>query len=261
MEEQPVAFATSSRSPNSCVSSRRYGVSPQPAHAPEYSNSGVRYWIPRTSDVSRPAGRLSGSVAKNARLPRSRSRMRRLRLHVDGADAGGFEAPGRADLDAQLAARAVFDRHLQREPQVREAAPGERRRGKPGRRRGQRRLVVVTRADDGVRTDHRAVAALDADLRLPRRHQVRDVPLLPLRRARRIRAVGRHRADRQLVAAPGHHHGGDLLDELRAPAAARPAAAGGCWSAPQAASPREDDSSVRSTAAKFCSTSSRPFFP
>src|SRR5580704_16919885 len=40
MEEQPVAFAISKRSPNNCVSSLMYGVSPQPEHAPENSNSG-----------------------------------------------------------------------------------------------------------------------------------------------------------------------------------------------------------------------------
>src|SRR5271165_941095 len=40
MEEQPVAFATSNRSPNNCVSNFTYGVSPQPAQAPENSNSG-----------------------------------------------------------------------------------------------------------------------------------------------------------------------------------------------------------------------------
>ncbi len=41
MEEQPVALATIMRSPNSWVTSLTYGVSPQPAHAPENSNSGL----------------------------------------------------------------------------------------------------------------------------------------------------------------------------------------------------------------------------
>ena len=40
MEEQPVAFEISIRSPKSCVTSFAYGVSPQPAHAPENSKSG-----------------------------------------------------------------------------------------------------------------------------------------------------------------------------------------------------------------------------
>ena len=41
MEEHPVAFAMYILSPNSCVISFAYGVSPQPAHAPENSSSGV----------------------------------------------------------------------------------------------------------------------------------------------------------------------------------------------------------------------------
>ena len=36
------------RPPNSWDSSFRYGVSPQPEQAPENSNSGSRYWTPRT---------------------------------------------------------------------------------------------------------------------------------------------------------------------------------------------------------------------
>ena len=40
MEEQPVALEIIMRSPKSCVMSLAYGVSPQPAHAPENSKSG-----------------------------------------------------------------------------------------------------------------------------------------------------------------------------------------------------------------------------
>src|SRR5438552_10083208 len=40
MEEQPVALAITARSPKSCETSLRYGVSPQPEHAPENSNNG-----------------------------------------------------------------------------------------------------------------------------------------------------------------------------------------------------------------------------
>src|SRR5215470_18497652 len=40
MEEQPVALAINARSPKSCESSLRYGVSPQPEQAPENSNKG-----------------------------------------------------------------------------------------------------------------------------------------------------------------------------------------------------------------------------
>ena len=48
MEEQPVALAIIMRSPKSCVTSLTYGVSPQPAHAPENSRSGVSNWEPIT---------------------------------------------------------------------------------------------------------------------------------------------------------------------------------------------------------------------
>ena len=44
MEEQPVALATIMRSPNSWVTSFTYGVSPQPAQAPENSKSGFLSW-------------------------------------------------------------------------------------------------------------------------------------------------------------------------------------------------------------------------
>src|ERR1700740_1851012 len=40
MEEQPVALAITARSPKSCETNFRYGVSPQPEHAPENSNNG-----------------------------------------------------------------------------------------------------------------------------------------------------------------------------------------------------------------------------
>ena len=40
IEEQPVALAIIMRSPTSCVTSLAYGVSPQPAQAPENSSKG-----------------------------------------------------------------------------------------------------------------------------------------------------------------------------------------------------------------------------
>ena len=42
MDEQPVALAMTMRDPKSWVSSRTYGVSPQPSQAPENSISG--FW-------------------------------------------------------------------------------------------------------------------------------------------------------------------------------------------------------------------------
>ena len=49
------------RSPNSWVTSLIYGVSPQPAQAPENSNRGFSNWLPFT--VSLLKGFFSGSAA------------------------------------------------------------------------------------------------------------------------------------------------------------------------------------------------------
>ena len=48
IEEHPVAFAMYILSPNNCVTSFAYGVSPHPAHAPENSRSGCLNWLPFT---------------------------------------------------------------------------------------------------------------------------------------------------------------------------------------------------------------------
>ncbi len=50
--EHPVAFARYIRSPKSWVSSFMYGVSPQPAQAPENSRSGCSNWLPFTENLS-----------------------------------------------------------------------------------------------------------------------------------------------------------------------------------------------------------------
>ena len=46
IEEHPVALATIILSPNNWVTSLAYGVSPQPAQAPENSRSGCSNWLP-----------------------------------------------------------------------------------------------------------------------------------------------------------------------------------------------------------------------
>ena len=46
IDEQPVAFATYILSPNNCVTSLAYGVSPQPAQAPENCSNGCLNWLP-----------------------------------------------------------------------------------------------------------------------------------------------------------------------------------------------------------------------
>ncbi len=59
-----------SLSPYNCVSSFRYGVSPQPAHAPEYSKSGWANWLLLTSGFNAARSGL-GSARKNSYCLRS----------------------------------------------------------------------------------------------------------------------------------------------------------------------------------------------
>src|ERR1700733_4327373 len=73
MDEQPVALAICARSPNNWDSSFRYGVSPQPAQAPEKVNSGSRNCTPRTLAKSTRARSFTGSVAAKVRPARASS--------------------------------------------------------------------------------------------------------------------------------------------------------------------------------------------
>ena len=154
---------------------------------------------------------------------------RLARREVDRLADRVARRPDRAGLDAQPAAGAVLDVDLQRVAGVRQAAarpaaPTGTPSGAPSSRAG----VVVLGADHAVRADEAAVAALDAQVRVPDRDQLGDVALLVRRRAARVGAVHRQRADRQVVAAAGHHLRGDGADELRARARAPSAAARGC---------------------------------
>ena len=121
----------------------------------------------------------------------------------------------RTGLDAQPASGAVLDVHLQREPGVREAGPLQQRRPEAVGSALQALRGVVAGADHAVRADEAAVAALDAELRIPDGDDVRDVALLVLGRATRIRAVDRKRAHGQLIAEAGHHRRGHSAHELR----------------------------------------------
>src|ERR1700687_5664382 len=64
----------SARSPNSCESSLRYGVSPQPAQAPENSNSGWRSCESLTGVRVRPGRSTPGNSRKKSQLALSVSR-------------------------------------------------------------------------------------------------------------------------------------------------------------------------------------------
>src|SRR6266496_4505775 len=75
MLEQPVALAIIARSPNNWLSSFRYGVSPQPAQAPENSNSGSRSWTFLTLVQARPSAfGKSGRPRKKSQFSHSAGR-------------------------------------------------------------------------------------------------------------------------------------------------------------------------------------------
>src|SRR6266498_1249059 len=74
MEEQPVALAITARSPNNCVISLMYGVSPQPEQAPENSNSGCSSCESLTRLRLSAARSVSGIFKKKSQLAFSASR-------------------------------------------------------------------------------------------------------------------------------------------------------------------------------------------
>ncbi len=139
---------------------------------------------------------------------------RRFGSHVDGLDAALLQALRRADLDAQAATGAILDVHLQGVARLREATRIDRRGLEAFRGFFQPGLGVKLGADHPMRADEAAIAALDADVRLPHRHEGGDVALFPLRGAGGIGAVHGQHGNRQLVALPRHHHRRHFLHEL-----------------------------------------------
>ena len=75
--------------------------------------------------------------------------------------------------------------------------------------------MIVAGANDAVRADEAALPALDAEILFPDRHDFGDVALLVGAGARRKRAVRRHQADGNIVAAPGQHPGRHVPHEVR----------------------------------------------
>src|SRR5512140_3051200 len=98
------------RSPKYCVISFTYGVSPQPAQAPENSNNGRSNWLSFTWVRLSTRRSVSGILRKNSQLARSDGRLRR---HVDGLELGIGLALDRADFHTQSAAGAVFGSRLE----------------------------------------------------------------------------------------------------------------------------------------------------
>src|SRR5208282_722962 len=140
---------------------------------------------------------------------------RRLRHHVDGFQAGLALVLDGTDIDADAASGAVFGRHLDgvlHPLPVFVAHLG----GLESRWRAcQLFRIVDLDADYSVRADHGAFAALNADLRIPRRNFKRNVALLPLRRAGGKGAIDWKRAHRKIVAVTGVDYAEHIALKLR----------------------------------------------
>ena len=78
----------------------------------------------------------------------------------------------------------------------------------------QELLVVDLVADDGVRADEDALAALDAQVGFPDRDFQGDVALFPLGGAGGEGAVHGHGGDRDVIAIEGDHRAKHVLDEI-----------------------------------------------
>ena len=106
------------RSPNNWLISFKYGVSPQPAHAPENSNSGSSNCAALHDVDLRLRAIELRNVEEEVEIRPLAFQVLLLRLHVDRFVPHDLLALGRANVDAHAAARAVVRRHLDREQMV-----------------------------------------------------------------------------------------------------------------------------------------------
>src|SRR3954470_23561080 len=100
-------------------------------------------------------------------------------MHVDRLVFRVRAILGRADVDAQVAAGAVFRSYLDGEGLALEFEALVGGRFERGGRAGEVGRVIDLGADRRMRTDEDALVALDADLGVPDRDLDGDVPLLP----------------------------------------------------------------------------------
>ena len=138
---------------------------------------------------------------------------RRFLGDIDRLFARLADALRRTDLHADPAAGAVFQIDLKGEADLGIAAGIDGRVLEAGRRCFARLLMEILGADHAVRTGKTALAALDAQVRIPHRHGLGDIALFEGRRARRKRAVGGQLTDWDFVASALHHPGGDVAHE------------------------------------------------
>ena len=183
-----------------------------------------------------------------------------LGLEVDRAVTDRLLRVRRARVDADPAARAVVGRNLDRHLHPREVlvAPVLRRKA-------VRCAVEILGREDlhpdrSVRTDDRALGAVDADRRIPDRDLIGDRPLLVAGGSGRERPVDRERAHGQGLAATGQHRGSGPAQTVRG--AARTRRERGERLRPRAGTVTScRPSSAESTAATFRSTTAWPRLP
>ena len=110
---------------------------------------------------------------------------------------------GGAGLDADPAAGAVVGRDLDRHRHPGQVLRAPLLRAEARGRADELGRVVDLHPDRRVRADERALGAVDAELLVPDRQLVGEVPLLEVGGAEREGAVGRQRAHGQPVALAG----------------------------------------------------------
>ncbi|MBV6467451.1 MAG: hypothetical protein PGMFKBFP_02812 [Anaerolineales bacterium] len=138
----------------------------------------------------------------------------RLRRHVEGLAPDLRLVLRGAGVHAQRAAGAVFGRDLHGVGEaLRKFLEFRRHVFERFRRVGREFFVVDLLADDRVRADEHALAALDAQVGFPDRDFERQVALLPLGGAGREGAVHGEGGDGDVVALVVNDRAEDFLDE------------------------------------------------
>ena len=229
------------RSPKSWLRSFRYGVSPQPAQAPENSKSGGSSWASLTWVVFTGVAIDVGQVEEEPPVLRLLLPSLGHRHHVDGLVPDLALALGGAHLDAERAAGAVFGRDLERVARVGELAPAGRRRLE--RRRAHRRRARARTPWRGSPHADRRARTCRTGCRGPR-------PTPESRRRCRASPTGSFRSDS--VPSTGNALTGSWspspaimravtsLDEFRRLRRHRRPACPSCWTRDRGPAPRAD---------------------
>ena len=124
--------------------------------------------------------------------------------------------PHRTSLHALATTGAIFRVELQGVAAVGEALGGDGHRLRCLGGGRQPVLMVELGPQRRVGADKNAVAALDADIRMPNRDLVGDIPLLEAAGGSGVSTIHRQHGDRDQIAASRQHLASDPLDKLAA---------------------------------------------